>query len=137
MVWRELILPVVATLLLISSLIGAGLSGLSGMLVALAVDGSVGWRLEPGGNARRLGDGRLWVRGEWTSFVQIVLVLVFRYVTSVAAAMNPVLAQDALWHTSILFVATLLSASFLGRAAARLRVYVAGPAEETQVERGI
>ena len=45
-VWRELILPVVVTLLSISNLVVAGPSVLPVMLLALAVGGIAGWWLE-------------------------------------------------------------------------------------------
>jgi len=37
--------------------------------------------------------------------------------------MNPVLDADPTWHFGTLFVSAALSASFLGRTSARLRVY--------------
>ena len=68
-------------------------------------------------------DGSIWLRGEWWSLVQIVLVLVFRYATSIVSAMAPALNADVTWHLGTVFTSALLSALFLGRTAARLRVY--------------
>lgn len=121
---RMLILPLVITLLAISSFIGAGPSALPATLLGLVIGSTAGWQLERDGATRRLPDGRLWLRGEWWSFVQLVLVLIFRYVTNVVAAMNPALHADLTWHFSTLFVSAALSALFLGRTSARLRVYL-------------
>ena len=123
--WRELILPIVVTFLAILTFIGAGPSGLPAMLLGLIIGGTAGWHLERDGATRRLPNGRLWLRGEWWTFAQILLVLVFRYATSVVAALDPVLNADRTWHLSTLFISAALSALFLGRTAARLRVYFA------------
>jgi hypothetical protein len=122
-VWRMLILPAVVAILAIVTFISAGPDALPAMLVGIVIGGAAGWRLERDGATRRLADGRLWVRGEWWSFAQLVLVLIFRYVTSVASAMNPALNANPSWRWSALAIAAALSALFIGRAAARLRVY--------------
>ncbi len=124
---RVLILPLVVAGFAISTFIGAGLSGLPIVLIGLVVGGAVGWQLEGRGATRRLADGKLWLRGEWLTFAQIVAVLVFRYATNVVSAINPVLNANSIWHLGTLFVSALLSALFLGRTAARLRVYFAAP----------
>jgi hypothetical protein len=121
--WRMLILPVVVTCLAIASFIGAGPSGLPAMLPGLVIGGLAGWQIERDGATRRLPDGTLWLRGEWWSLAQIALVLVFRYATSVVAAMYPVLNAEPTWHLGTLFVSAALSAAFLGRTTARLWVY--------------
>lgn len=59
------------------------------MLLGLVIGGSAGWLIERDGTTRRLPDGSLWLRGEYLTLVQIVLVLVFRYGTSVTAGLNP------------------------------------------------
>lgn len=124
---RVLILPLVVTGFAILSFIAAGLSGLPVMLVGLAIGGTAGWLLEREGGTLRLVDGRIWLRGEWWSFVQIVAVLIFRYATNVVAAMAPVLNANPTWHVGSLFLSAGLSALFLGRTAARLKVYFAVP----------
>lgn len=124
--WRVLILPLAVTLLAISSFIGARLGAMPVMLLGLVVGGYAGLRLERGGATLRLPDGTLRLRGEWWSFAQIVLVLAFRYATNVSAAVDPALNADPAWQLSTLFVSTALSGLFLGRTAARLRVYFAG-----------
>lgn len=124
--WRVLILPAVVTVLAISSFIGGGPGALPAMLPGLVVGGPAGWLLERRGATRRLPGGTLWLRGEWWTFAQIVVVLVFRYATNVVAAMYPVLNADLAWHAGTLFVSAVLSALFLGRTAVRLRVYFAG-----------
>lgn len=127
--WRELILPLIVALLATVSVIGAGLSGLPTMLLGLVIGSTAGWQLERDGATRRLPEGTLWLRGEWWSFAQIVLVLVFRYVTSIVAALDPALHADLTWHLSTIFISAALSGVFLGRTAARLRVYFAAAPE--------
>ncbi len=120
---RVLILPVVVARLAILSFIGAGLNGLPIALIGLVAGGAAGWQLEGRGATRRLADGRIWLRGEWLTIAQIVAVLVFRYATNVVSAMNPMLNANPTWHFSTLLISAGLSGLFLGRTAARLRVY--------------
>lgn len=63
--------------------------------------------------------------GEWVSFAQIVAMLVFRYAINVVPVVAPVLHADPIWHWGSLLNSAVLSALFLGRTAARLRVYFA------------
>ena len=119
-VWRMLILPVVVALLAIASVIGAGASALPAALLGLALGVPAGWRLECDGTARRLPDGTLWLRGEWLSLVQIVLVLVVRYATNAVGAMNPLLHASPIWQLCALFICSALSGIFLGRTGRRL-----------------
>lgn len=128
--FRMLILPLVVAVLAISSFIGAGPSALPAILLGLVIGGTAGWQLEREGATRRLPDGRLWLRGEWRSFGQLVLILIFRYVINVVQAMNPVLNADPIWHFGTILVSAALSASFLGRTVARLRVYFRQQAAE-------
>lgn len=120
---RVLILPIVVTGLAIVSFVGAGLSGLPAILAGLAIGVPAGWQLEQGRGTRRLADGRLWLQGEWVSFAQIVVMLVFRYAINVVPVVAPVLHANPVWHLGSLFISAVLSALFLGRTAARLRVY--------------
>ncbi|WP_374625989.1 hypothetical protein [Devosia sp.] len=120
--WRVLILPAVVTVLAVSSVIGAGLGTMPVILVGLAAGGAAGWRLEPAGAIRRLPGGRLRLRGEWWTLVQLALVLVLRYLTNVVAAIDPVLHANPAWQLGTLFATAALSGLFLGRTAARLRV---------------
>ena len=119
--WRLLILPVAVTLLALSRVIGADTAALAATLLGLVAGSVAGWPLERAGATRRLPDGRLWLRGEWLSFVQIVIVLAFRYATSVASAMNPALDAAPTWRLGTHLVSATLSGLFLGRTAARLR----------------
>ena len=121
--WRMLLFPVVMIVLAVSGMIGAGLNALPAIVVGLIIGGVSGWLLERDGATRRLPDGRLWLRGEWWSFVQIVLIIGFRYLAAVIAAMNPSLAADPVFHLGTMLVSSLLSAMILGRTLARLRVY--------------
>lgn len=121
--WRMLLFPVVMIVLAVSGMIGAGVNALPAIAVGLIIGGVSGWLLERDGATRRLADGRLWLRGEWWSFIQIVLIIGFRYSAAVIGGMNPVLAADRAFHLGTLFVSSLLSAMILGRTLARLRVY--------------
>ena len=128
--WRVLILPLVVTVLALWSAVGAGLGALPAVLLGLVIGGTAGWLFERDGASRRLPNNRLWLRGEWWSFAQLVLILILRYAINVVAAMNPGLNADPIWHFGTLFLAAMLSAAFLGRTAARLRVYfLAAPAK--------
>lgn len=123
--WRLLLLPTVMILTALSGMIGAGLSSLPAILAGLAVGGVSGWLLERDGATRRLPDGKVWLRGEWWSFVQIVLIFAVHYSLAVAGAINPTLVADPTIHLLTTFVSSLLSAMILGRTLARLRVYFA------------
>jgi hypothetical protein len=129
--WRMLILPVVVTLLAISNVIGAGLEAVSATLAGLAAGAAAGWPLERPGSVRRMPGGRLWLRGEWLSLVQIVLVLIARYATNAVGAMNPVLNANPVWHFGMLFACSVLSGIFLGRTARRLRIWFGPPPSRT------
>lgn len=120
---RVLILPIVVTGLAIVGFVGAGLSGLPAIIAGLAIGVPSGWWLEQGRGTRRLADSRLWLQAEWVSFTQIVVMLVFRYAINVVPVVAPALHADPVWHLGSLFISAVLSALFLGRTAARLRVY--------------
>lgn len=121
--WRVLILPAVVMLMSILGLVGAGPASLAATLIGLAAGAAAGWPLERPDAIRRMPGGRLWLRGEWLSLIQIMLVLVARYATNAVSAMNPVLNADPVWHLGTLFGCALLSGIFLGRTARRLRVW--------------
>lgn len=127
--WRMLTLPLIVAVLAIFSVIAAGPGTLPAFLVGLMLGGSAGWRLEADGSTRRLPDGRVWLRGEWWSFAQLVAVLIFRYTTSAASAMDPALKSGAIWQSSTIFLSAALSALFLGRTLARLRAYMSATQE--------
>lgn len=124
--WRMLILPIVVTLLAVLSVIFAGISALPAALLGLAIGSAVGWHLERTGATSRLPNGRVWLRGEWGSFSLLLLILIYRYATSVTAGFHPALHSNLNWLMGTVFISTSLSALFLGRTAARLRVYFAG-----------
>ena len=123
--WRMLTLPIVVALLAVLSCILAGMSALPAMLLGLVLGGPAGWFIEREGTTKRLPDGSVWLRGEWLTLVQIMLVLVFRYATSVTAGLNRALNGNLTWRLGTVFIATTLSAMFLGRTVARFRVYFA------------
>jgi hypothetical protein len=124
---RLLLLPAIMTVLVLSGLIGMGLAALPAILAGLIVGGAIGVLLERPGATRRLPDGKVWLRGEWTSLVQIALVFAFRYGTSVVAAVDRQLAANPTWQQGVAFGSALFAALFVGRAAARLRVYFTAP----------
>lgn len=126
--WRMLMLPIVVALLTVSSFVGAGLDGIPAAMIAIAIGSIIGWRLERDGATTRQPDGRIWLRGEWLSFFQLLLVLLLRYSMNVVAFVSPALASHPNWHYGTMSIAVGLSAIFLGRTAARLRVYASRPA---------
>lgn len=121
--WRLLLFPVIMIVLAVSGMVNAGLSVLPAILVGLAIGGVGGWLMERDGATRRLPGGKLWLRGEWWSLVQVLLIFVFRYSTAVIGAVNPALGADLTFQLATAFVSSLLSAMILGRTLARLRVY--------------
>lgn len=121
--WRLFLLPTIMILTALSGMIGAGLGSLPAILAGLAVGGVSGWLLERDGATRRLPNGQVWLRGEWWSFVQILLIFGFRYSLAVVGAINPTFVADPTVHLVAMFVSSLLSAMVLGRTLARLRVY--------------
>ena len=122
-VWRLMIFPAVMILTAVSGLIGAGLNTVPAILAGLAVGGVSGWLLARDGSPRRLPDGKVWLRGEWWSFAQVLLIFGFRYSLAVVTAVNPTLVADPTVHLVAAFVSSLLSAMVLGRTLARLKVY--------------
>ena len=124
--WRMLILPVVVTLFAIYGFIVAGPGALPAMLVGLVIGGAAGWRLERGSDTRRLPDGKVWLRGEWSTFTLFVMIIIFRYAINVVPVLNPALNADPAWHLGTLLISAALSALLLGRTAARLQAYFAG-----------
>lgn len=92
--WRLLVLPLALLAFTISGWIGAGLGSLPAIIVGFVAGGTGGWLLVREGSARRLEGNRLWLRGDWWSFVQIVFILGFRYATTVVGIVNPALAAD-------------------------------------------
>lgn len=122
--WRLLLLPAIMIALAVSGMIGAGVGILPAILAGIAVGGVSGWLLEREGATRRLPGGRVWLRGEWWSFVQVLLIFVLHYAVAVTGAVNPTFAADPTVHLVTTFVSSLLSAMILGRTLARLRVYL-------------
>ena len=123
--WRLLLMPAVLVVLSLSGLMGAGFAALPAIVVGFAIGGVAGWLLERDGATRRVEKGRLWLRGEWMSLIQVLVILVFRYVTSVTAIIDPQLAAEPTWHLVTAFISATLGALFIGRTAARMRVYFA------------
>lgn len=122
---RLLLLPLAMIVLAVSGMVNAGLSVLPAILVGLVIGGVSGWLLERDGATRRLAGGKVWLRGEWWSLVQVLAIFGFRYTTTVIGAVNPGLGGDLTFHLATALVSSLLSAMILGRTLARLRVYFA------------
>ena len=121
--WRLLVLPAILLVVTASGWIGAGLDGLPTILAGFAAGGTAGWLLVRGGSAKRLEGNRLWLRGDWWSFLQVVFILGFRYATTIVGIVDPTLAADTSWHTLVLALSSAFTGLFLGRLGARLRVY--------------
>ena len=121
--WRLLLLPTIMILTALSGMVGAGFGSLPAILAGLAIGGVSGWLLERDGATRRLANGQVWLRGEWWSFVQIVLIFAVHYSLAVMGAINPTLVADPTIHLLTMFVSSLLSAMILDRTLARLKVY--------------
>ena len=121
--YRVLILPLVVAVLALATFITGGTAGLPAMLTGLAGGSATGWLLEREGDTRHLASGLVWLRRDWWSFAQLVMVLTFRYATTAAGAMDPALNADPVWHLTTLAISAGLSGLLLGRAGARLRVY--------------
>lgn len=124
-VWRLLLLPTIMILTAASGMIGAGLNMLPAILAGVAIGGVIGWLLERAGATRRLANGKVWLRGEWASFIQVLVIFGFRYSLAAAGVVNPAFVADPAVHLVTVFVSSLLSAMVLGRTLARLRVYFA------------
>ena len=131
--FRMLILPVVVTVLTISTGIVAGASGLPSILIGFTLGSALGVLFERDDTLRRLPDGRVWLRGEWLSFVQLVVVLVVRYAIAIVSGMYPIINGDPTWHSGSLLVATALSAIFLGRTARKLRTYTGASSQDNSL----
>lgn len=121
--FRLMILPVAVTALTTMSSITAGPSGLPAIATGFILGSVLGWLIENEGNSRRLQDGRIWLRGEWWSFGQLLLVLVVRYATAIVSAMYPAINGDPTWHSGSLLIATALSGLFLGRTSRKLHIF--------------
>jgi hypothetical protein len=122
--WQLFLFPALMIVTAVSGLIGAGLSTLPAILAGLAIGGVAGWLLERDGATRRLPDGRLWLRGEWWSVAQVILIFGFRYSLAAASAIAPALVADPAVHLTTAFVSSLVPAMILARMLARLRVYI-------------
>lgn len=131
--FRVLILPVVVTVLTISTGIVAGTNGLPTILVGFTLGSALGFLFERDDSVRRLPDGRVWLRGEWWSFGQLALVLVVRYAIAIVSGMSPMINGDPTWHSGSLLVSTALSAIFLGRTARKLRAYTGASLQDSSL----
>jgi lysylphosphatidylglycerol synthetase-like protein (DUF2156 family) len=127
--WRMLLMPAVLGLISLSGLVNANVASLPAIVLGLLAGGTAGWLLVRPSGIRRLANGRVWLRGEWWTFAQIVLILVFRYTTAIVPIMAPSLNADPTWHLATVFVSSVLSALFLGRVAARLKAYLTATPE--------
>jgi hypothetical protein len=121
--WRLLVLPGILLIVTVSGWVTAGLSSLPAIALGFVAGGTLGWLLVREGSARRVEGNKLWLRGDWWSFLQILFILGFRYATTVAGIVNPAFAADPIWHPLTLLVSSALTGMFLGRLAGRLRVF--------------
>ncbi len=118
---RMLIFPAVMALLSLSGLVHAGLTVLPALLAGLAAGGFVGWLREGNGSTRRLADGRIWLRGDWTAPILNAAVFAVHYVTSATAIIDPALAADSIFQITAAGLSSFFAALFIGRSAARLQ----------------
>jgi hypothetical protein len=81
--WRMLLMPGVLSLISLSGLVNANLASLPAIVLGFLAGGTAGWLLVNPTGVRRLAGGRVCLRGEWWTFLQIVLILVFRYTTAI------------------------------------------------------
>lgn len=131
--FRMLILPMVVTVLTISTGVVAGASGLPPILVGFTLGSALGFLFERDDSMRRLPDGRVWLRGEWWSFGQLALVLVVRYAIAIVSAMSPMINNDPTWHSGSLLISTALSAIFLGRTARKLQACTGASSQDNSL----
>lgn len=124
---RLLFFPVVLGLYAMSGLASATIEMLPAVIVGAVAGGVGGWLLEPQGATRRLPDGRIFVRGEWISLIQVLVIFGVRYTTGVIAATAPALAVDPSYRMVTLSVTAALTGLLLGRTVARLRAYANTP----------
>ena len=121
---RLVLMPAILVALSLSNLLLGGLSigviaglGLGGLLGAAA--GFALERLQP---ARPLGNGRIWLPGEWTSLVVVLAVFVVRYVRAVAASVDPVLAGSDAFVVPMTGLSGFFALMLITRTVLRLRV---------------
>lgn len=120
---RLLTLPIVVMFLTAWSLFTADPGMWPPMVIGLLVGGLCGWRLEGVVSTSAMPGGRARLRGDWTSFGILIIVLVSRYVSAVAAAMEPVAASASNWLLAATLAGTLTSAFLVGRTVARLKAH--------------
>lgn len=120
---RMLTLPIVAVLLTAWSLHTADPGMWPPMAISLLVGGLCGWRLEGVVSIATTPDGRGRLRGDWTSFGLLIIILANRYFSAVAVAMEPVAASASNWLLAATLAGTLTSAFLVGRTVARLKAH--------------
>jgi hypothetical protein len=121
---RLLVFPIIVIAIEAYGLAETGLTVATGegLLLGAVAGAGAGFLLERRNAAARLDDGRLLLKGEWTSLLLVVVIFATRYASAVIANIDPATAAGDSFH----FVVALLSAFFalvmLTRTALRLRV---------------
>lgn len=130
---RMLTLPIVVVLLTAWNLYTADPGMWPPMAIGLLVGGLCGWRLAGVVSFATTPDGRGRLWGDWPSFGLLIIVLVSRYVSAVAAAMEPVAASASNWLLAGTLASTLTSAFLVGRTMARLKAYFFHASNDTSM----
>lgn len=116
-----LVMPAIMALIAADGLLHQPARVVPAVLVGLAPGAAAGWTMEREGATERLPDGRIRVRGEWSSLLLILAIVAFRYASGVVAATAPAFAHGAVWPLVSALVSAFLAALFIARTAARLR----------------
>ncbi|MGB6117910.1 MAG: DUF6622 family protein [Mesorhizobium sp.] len=118
-----LVLPAVMALYSLSGIVHASLGVLPATIVGVAIGGVGGWLMEREGATRRMPDGRIWVRGEWTSLVLVLAIFSFRYTAGVLSATSPEIANGTSWQILTALASGFFAALFIARTTARLNTW--------------
>jgi|GEM_PF-2096233 len=99
-----------------------GLAGLGGAAVGALLGLACGIELERRLRPSRIAPDRLFVPGDWSSLVVVLVVFLTRYVKSVAAVVDPLLAQSEGFVAVTSGLSTLFAVMLLTRTVLRLRL---------------
>jgi len=121
---RMVFFPAIVTLLSLYGLAStwAGTPTLLGVLAGAAIGTAAAFRMEQRNPAEALPDGRLRLKGEWTSVVIVLAIFASHYVKTVAAIVSPAGAASAGFLFTMALVSALFSALLVVRTILRLRV---------------
>lgn len=123
-VWRLVILPLVVVAFAASNLAGAGIGtyGLAGLAIGAIAGLAAGLAIADHGRTEYLGGGRLKLKGEWLSFVIVLLIFAIRYVRGATLAIDPAIAARPGFQLVMMAVSGFSAALLIARTATRLSV---------------